>query len=158
MILRAPAPSVVQAGGDLVHGGQAQANVQYSQAAPAALAKSATIAKAAVKYKTLLDLALHSAVHTTQDMETDELDLDTATNERIQKLVMKISKYEKTRDKIKASHTEYLEFTAVFRPDHILFDPGKLDDAVEEALSSFAVLTFIQTHRIFNKIAQYIQD
>ena len=66
--------------------------------------------------------------------------LDTATNERIQKLVMKISKYEKTREKIKASHVDYLEFTAVHRPDHITYDPGKLNDAVEEALTSIDTL------------------
>jgi hypothetical protein len=121
---------------DVGAGALSQVNAQHAQAASAAMAKTATVAKAVVKYNTLLDLALN----TTQDMETDGLYLNTATNERIQKLVMKISKYEKNRDKIKASHVEYLEFTAVYKPDHISYDPGKLNDAVEEALFSIDTL------------------
>ena len=89
-------------------GALSQIDAQHAQTASVAMAKAATIAKAVVKYNTLLDLSLN----TTQDMETDGLYLDTATNERIQKLVMKISKYEKTRDKIKASHVEYLELNS----------------------------------------------
>ena len=108
-------------------GGQDQG---VAQAASASMIRSATIAKAVVKYKALIDLALQ----TTQDMETDGLYLETATNERVQKLVMKISKYEKVRDQIKADYLEYLQFTAVDKPDNVLYDPKKLDEAVDAAL------------------------
>ena len=117
-------------------GGQSQGDTQQSVAAAASMARSASIAKAAIKYKNLIDLALS----TTQDMEQDGLYLDTADNERIQRLVMKTSKFEKIRDTIKASHTEYLEFTAVDKPDIIQYEPNKLDEAVKGALSSVATL------------------
>ena len=108
-------------------GGQVQG---VDQAASASMRRTATIAKAAVKYKALIDLALE----TTQDMETDGLYLETATNERVQKLVMKISKYEKVRNRIKADYIEYLQFTAVDKPDSVVYDPRKLEEAVDGAL------------------------
>ena len=133
-------PSTAQSAGpavaDVVPGGLSQADAQYAQAASAAAAKGATLAKARVKYNTLLDFALQ----TTQDMETDGMYLETASNEKIQKLVMKISKFEKVRDKIKSAHVEYLEFTAVHRPDIIVYDPKKLDDTVDAALTSIDTL------------------
>ena len=129
-------PSVVQPTAVVSHGGQGQTVTQPSQAASASLTKDATVAKAIVKYTTLLDLALS----TSQDMDEDGLYLETATNEKIQKLVMKISRYEKTRDKIKASHTEYLEFTAIFKPDPIIHDQSKLNEAVEGAIFSIETL------------------
>ena len=108
-------------------GGQVQG---VDQAASASMRRTATIAKAAVKYKALIDLALE----TTQDLGTDGLYLETATNERVQKLVMKISKYEKVRDRIKADYIEYLQFTAVDKPDSVVYDPRKLEEAVDGAL------------------------
>ena len=89
----------------------------------------ATVAKATVKYNTLLNLALSAK----QDMEEDGLYLDTVSDEKISRLVQKISKYEKLRDKIQNSHSDYLEFTAVNKPDNILYDPDKLSTAVHDA-------------------------
>ena len=107
-----------------------------------AASKTAIVAKAVVKYNTLLE----SALTATQDIEEDGLYLETASNERIQRLVMKISKYEKIRDKIKAGHTEYLEFTAVHQPDPSSYDPVKLKDAVEDAIKSINNLIISLEH------------
>ena len=51
---------------------------------------AATLAKAAVKYTRLLNLAMSAK----QDAEEDGLYLDTASDEKISRLVQKISKYE----------------------------------------------------------------
>ena len=113
---------------------QPQTRVEFvgqSQARQFQLLVQATVAKAKIKYNTLLDLALTTA----QDMEEEGMYIETASDERIQKLVQKISKYEIIRDKIKTSHSEYLEFTAVDHPDNITHDPKKLDKAVRSAIS-----------------------
>ena len=94
--------------------------------------KSATLARAAVKYKTLLDLALS----TTQDLEEDGLYLESAENERIQKLMLKTPKYEKTMERIKSLHSEYLEFTALHQPDSLLYSLTKLNNAVQAAIKT----------------------
>ena len=86
-------------------------------------------AKAAVKYNTLLNMALTAK----QDMEEDGLYLESASDEKISRLVQKISRYEKLRDKIQNSHNEYLEFTALHKPDNILYDAAKLVTAVQDA-------------------------
>ena len=114
-----PGPGQSQQG---VH--QAPVQADYSTA-------SATVARATVKYNTLLDLSLS----TKQDMEEDGLYLDSASDEKISRLVQKISKYEKLKEKIKNSHTEYLEFTAVHKPDHNTHDPSKLSSAVQDTVT-----------------------
>ena len=135
-------PSVAQPGtvpvvghpaADVLASGVSQADALQAQAASA---KAATLAKGRIKYQALLDEALQ----TSQDIETDGLYLETASNDRIQKLVLKISKYEKARDKLKAAHKEYLEFTAIYKPDIIVYDPKKLDDTVDAAVSSIGTL------------------
>ena len=97
-------PSVAQPGtvplvghqaADVLASGVSQADALLAQAASA---KAATLAKGRIKYQALLNHALQ----TSQDMETDGLYLETASNDRIQKLVLKISKYEQVRDKLKA--------------------------------------------------------
>ena len=95
------------------------------------MAIATTIAKAEVKYNTLLDMALSA----TQDMEEDSLYLDSASNEKISKLVQKISEYKKGKDKIKSTYNDYLEFTAVHKPDSISHDPKKLHSTVQKAIS-----------------------
>ena len=94
------------------------------------------IAKAEVKYTTLLNLALT----TKQDAEEDGLYLDTASDDKISQLVHKIAKFEKVKDKITASHNEYLEFTAVNKPDAEQFPENKLSSAVNEAVSEITTL------------------
>ena len=59
-------------------------------------AAAATLAKAAVKYTILLNMALSAK----QDAEEDGLYLETASDEKISRLVQKVAKYEKSRDKI----------------------------------------------------------
>ena len=93
---------------------------------------AATIARAGVKFTYLLDLALT----TKQDMEEDGLYLESATDEKISKLVQRISKYEKKRDNVQALNTEYLEYTALHKPDVTTHDPSKLSTAVHEALTT----------------------
>ena len=115
--------------------GHSQVVVQQPGAS-AALQVTATIGKAVVKYKTLLELA----ENTRQDMEDQGLFLETATDEKISKLVQKISKFEKIKDKIKTAHNDYLEFTALHKPDPTTYDPKKLDEAVITALSAIETL------------------
>ena len=95
-----------------------------------------TIAKAVVKYNILLD----QSFTTKQDMEKNALYLDTASDKKIQKLNQKISKYEIVKDKITTSYSEYLEFTAVYKPDVLTHDPRKLDKAVKGAITSIDTL------------------
>ena len=71
------APVVPPAAADVLASGQSQVDALAAQAASA---KGATIAKARIKYQALLNLALQ----TSQDMETDGLYLETASNDRIQ--------------------------------------------------------------------------
>ena len=112
-------------------GTQPQPGAQQSGDISASLASATTIAKAEVKYNTLLDMALTA----TQDMEEDSLYLETASNEKISKLVQKISEYKKGKDKIKSTYNEYLEFTAVHKPASVSHDPKKLHSAVQKVIS-----------------------
>ena len=89
---------------------------------------AATVAKAGVRYTTLLNMALAAK----QDAEEDGLYLETASDEKISRLVQKITKYEKLRDKIENSYSDYLEFTAVNKPDSLVYDPAKLSTAVSD--------------------------
>ena len=89
--------------------------------------KSATVARAEVKYTTHLELAQIA----TQDLEDEGLHPESAENERIQRLLLKIPKYEKTMEKIKSLHSEYLKFTALDKPDSFLYCPTTLRDAVQ---------------------------
>ena len=91
-----------------------------------------TLAKAGVKYNTLVNMALSAK----QDAEEDNLYLETATDERISRLMHKISKYEKLRDKVENTYSEYLEFTAVSKPDNEDYDASKLATAVSDATSA----------------------
>ena len=102
------------------------------QGVPAVMASSVVIAKAGVKYNNLLQQAFAA----NQDMEDEGVSLETASDERISKLVKKIPKYEKTRDKIQSTYEEYLEYTAVQKPDAISHCPIKLNDAVRTAIST----------------------
>ena len=61
------------------------------------------IAKAKVKFTTLHTLALTAK----QDAEEDGIYLETATDDKISRLVNKISKYEKLKEKISNSHSEW---------------------------------------------------
>ena len=97
---------------------------------------AATLAKAAVKYTRLLNLAMSAK----QDAEEDGLYLDTASDEKISRLVQKISKYEQQRDKVQNSHDIYLEFTAVSKPDDILYSGAKLSTAVHDSISCINTL------------------
>ena len=63
---------------------------------------AAIIAKAKVKFNTLMNMALTSK----QDAEEDGVYLATASDEKISHLVHKISKYEKLRDSISCNHDE----------------------------------------------------
>ena len=68
-------------------------------------AVAATKAKAAVKYNTLLNMAL-TAKH---DMEEDGLYLESASDEKITRLVQKISKYEKLREQVHLQGPDLLQ-------------------------------------------------
>ena len=102
---------------------------QLPQVPDPSAAAAATLAKAAVKYTILLNMALSAK----QDAEEDGLYLDTASDEKISRLVQKVGKYEKSRDKIQNLFNEYLEFTAVNKPDTILYATAKLSTAVSDA-------------------------
>ena len=111
--------------------------VAHSPAAPQPRDMSAAvIAKAEVKYNTLLNMALTAK----QDAEEDSIYLDTASDEKISRLVHKISKYEKLKEKISSSHYDYLEFTAVDKPDEENFDSEKLSTAVNDAVQEITSL------------------
>ena len=97
---------------------------------------AATVAKAVVKFNNLLELALT----TKQDMEEDGVYLGTAPDEKISKLVQKISKYEKQKEKLQSLYTEYLEFTAIHKPDSITHSPQKLSKAVTDAVTAINTL------------------
>jgi hypothetical protein len=58
------------------------------------------------------------------------------SDDKISRLVQKIPKYEKIKDKIKSSHSDYLEFTALHKPDHITHSPSKLNKAVYDATAA----------------------
>ena len=120
-------PSVIQPGATsqpITAGG--------GQGAQSAVDSSVVVAKAGVKYKNLLQQAFAA----NQDMEDDGVCLGTASDDKISKLVKKIPKYETTRDKIQKGYEEYLEFTAVHKPDAINHCPTKLNDAVRTAIST----------------------
>lgn len=89
----------------------------------------AIIAKAAVKFTSLLNMAAAAK----QDAEEDGLYLETASDEKISRLMQKSSKFEKLRDKISASYSDYLEFTAVHKPSSSDYDPVSLATTVTEA-------------------------
>ena len=135
-------PSIVQPGSGGAPlpvgrtGGHVQADGQQAQIVSENLAKATTVAKGTAKYIRLLNLALT----TTQDMEEDGLYLENASNEKIQKLMFKIKDYGKNKETIKSLHAEYLEFTAVYKPDPMVHDPDKLEEAVQGALSSICTL------------------
>ena len=122
-----PQPSVALPAGT----GATPATTQQNPAVQASQVACTTIAKAAVKYSALLNLALA----TSQDMDDYGFNLDTVIDDKISKLVQKIPKFEKARDKLEASHNEYLEYTAVHKPDFITHDPAKLDQAVNDAIA-----------------------
>ena len=94
------------------------------------------IAKAKVKFNTLMNMALTSK----QDAEEDGVYLDTASDEKISRLVYKISKYEKLRDSISRNHDEYLEFTALHKPEGDEFGEERLSTAVLDAVNEINAL------------------
>ena len=94
------------------------------------------IAKAKVKYTTLNTMALTAK----QDAEEDGVYLDTASDDKISRLVHKISKYEKLRDTINSTYNDYVEFTAVFKPEEEEFDLDKLTSAVTDASNEINTL------------------
>ena len=123
---------VVQPGSNGASATQGQLSTDQSHVVAASITAGAIVAKAVVKYTHLLELA----VATTQDMEEDGLYLDSVGDDKISKLMQKTPKYEKTKDKIKSLYSEYLEFTAVHKPDIITHCPTKLSKAVYDANSA----------------------
>ena len=104
---------------------------QQDLIAPGPSAANTIIAKAEVKYQALLNLALS----TSQDMDDYGHNLESVIDEKISKLVQKIPKFEKVRDKLESSHVDYLEFTAVHKPDASNHDPANLSQAVNDAIA-----------------------
>ena len=80
------------------------------------------------------------ALTSKQDAEEDGVYLDTASDEKISCLVYKISKYEKLRDSISRNHDEYLEFTALHKPEGDEFGEEKLSTAVLDAVNEINAL------------------
>ena len=91
------------------------------------------------------------ALTATQDMEEDSLYLETASNEMISKLVQKISQNKKGKDKIKSTYNDYLEFTAVHKPDSISHDPKKLHSAVQKVIPVAVALMSELENRVMNE-------
>ena len=50
--------------------------------------------------------------------------------------MLKIPKYEKTMEKIKSLHLEYLELTALHKPDSFHYCPTTLCDTVQTAIET----------------------
>ena len=90
---------------------------------------SEIIAKAEVKFTTLLNMASVAK----QDAEDDSQFLDTASDEKISRFVQKISKYEKLRDRISNSYNDYLEYTAIHKPDNSSYNANNLSATVSSA-------------------------
>ena len=96
-------------------GGQTQADIREAEKVQAVQCFYRKKAKGASKHTRLSNLALT----VTQDMEENCVYPKTATNEKIQKHVLKIFQYEKLRQEKKSLHTEYLKFIPVYKHDNV---------------------------------------
>ena len=69
-----------------------------------------------------------------QNLEEEGDYLESADNEKIQRLMLKAAKYERDMRDIKSLYQEYLELTALQKPDPALQSPTILDNAVKAAI------------------------